>query len=230
MTVDSDRAELDYLARHHLRGNVALRTWLLNSGNATMQQIIRSLVAALATLLAVSVATPASAVVVVPNPADFSISESPGQYTVFNNSTDWYIYAFAVSNPNAANSGASASTTFTNWSGFIANLDLGSGPTPVFAYATGDADLSDLNNVTLTNFNLANYIGPGSSSSLFYFSPGIPASDYGMLLVNADELTSQVNGSSATPLPGALPLFTTGLGALGFLGWRRKKKATALAA
>ena len=31
------------------------------------------------------------------------------------------------------------------------------------------------------------------------------------------------------PLPGALPLFATGLGALGLLGWRRKK-AAALAA
>jgi hypothetical protein len=27
------------------------------------------------------------------------------------------------------------------------------------------------------------------------------------------------------PLPGALPLFATGLGALGLLGWRRKRKA-----
>jgi len=27
------------------------------------------------------------------------------------------------------------------------------------------------------------------------------------------------------PLPGALPLFATGLGALGLLGWRRKKAA-----
>jgi hypothetical protein len=30
-----------------------------------------------------------------------------------------------------------------------------------------------------------------------------------------------------TPLPGALPLFATGLGALGLLGWRRKRKAQA---
>ena len=29
------------------------------------------------------------------------------------------------------------------------------------------------------------------------------------------------------PLPGALPLFATGLGALGLLGWRRKRKASA---
>jgi hypothetical protein len=32
------------------------------------------------------------------------------------------------------------------------------------------------------------------------------------------------------PLPAALPLFAGGLGALGLLGWRRKKKAAALAA
>jgi hypothetical protein len=32
-----------------------------------------------------------------------------------------------------------------------------------------------------------------------------------------------------TPLPTALPLFVTGLGALGLLGWRRKKKAAAVA-
>ena len=31
----------------------------------------------------------------------------------------------------------------------------------------------------------------------------------------------------ATPLPAALPLFATGLGALGLLGWRRKRKAQA---
>jgi len=33
-----------------------------------------------------------------------------------------------------------------------------------------------------------------------------------------------------TPLPAAFPLFATGLGALGLLGWRRRKKAAARAA
>jgi len=31
--------------------------------------------------------------------------------------------------------------------------------------------------------------------------------------------------STTTPLPAALPLFATGLGALGLIGWRRKRKA-----
>jgi hypothetical protein len=34
--------------------------------------------------------------------------------------------------------------------------------------------------------------------------------------------------SSAIPLPAALPLFATGLGGLGLLGWRRKRKAQAV--
>jgi hypothetical protein len=36
-----------------------------------------------------------------------------------------------------------------------------------------------------------------------------------------------LNGTTVVPLPGALPLFVTGLGALGLLGWRRKRRATA---
>ena len=31
-----------------------------------------------------------------------------------------------------------------------------------------------------------------------------------------------------TPLPATLPLFATGLGGLGLLGWRRKRKAQAV--
>jgi hypothetical protein len=34
------------------------------------------------------------------------------------------------------------------------------------------------------------------------------------------------DGLSPTPLPAALPLFATGLGALGLLGWRRKRQLT----
>jgi hypothetical protein len=39
---------------------------------------------------------------------------------------------------------------------------------------------------------------------------------------------AQFDGTATvTPLPAALPLFATSLGALGLLGWRRKRKAAA---
>jgi hypothetical protein len=56
---------------------------------------------------------------------------------------------------------------------------------------------------------------------------------YFLLLSNstADGITFSVSPEiSSTPLPAALPLFATGLSGLGPLGWRRKKKAVALAA
>jgi hypothetical protein len=46
---------------------------------------------------------------------------------------------------------------------------------------------------------------------------------------NADQ-TFSLNIPAPTPLPAALPLFATGLGALGLFGWRRKRKTQALAA
>jgi hypothetical protein len=38
---------------------------------------------------------------------------------------------------------------------------------------------------------------------------------------------SESTSTSTTPLPTALPLFATGLGALGLLGWRSMRKACA---
>jgi len=46
----------------------------------------------------------------------------------------------------------------------------------------------------------------------------------------ASDFQTFVTTPSDTPLPTALPLFATGLGGLSWLGWRRKKKAAALAA
>ena len=46
-------------------------------------------------------------------------------------------------------------------------------------------------------------------------------------LGTAGEFT--VTPVGTTPLPAALPLFATGLGGLGLLGWRRKRKAQAVA-
>ena len=44
--------------------------------------------------------------------------------------------------------------------------------------------------------------------------------------VDFDNLSVTINEATVTPLPAALPLFATGLGALGLLGWRRRRKAS----
>ena len=48
------------------------------------------------------------------------------------------------------------------------------------------------------------------------------------MLVNNFTLNGDVFAAAGaeTPLPAALPLFTSGLGALGLLVWRRKRRAT----
>ena len=43
----------------------------------------------------------------------------------------------------------------------------------------------------------------------------------------ADAPVPTVTVIGTTPLPGALPLFASGLGMMGFLGWRRKRKPAA---
>jgi hypothetical protein len=78
-------------------------------------------------------------------------------------------------------------------------------------------------------------IGPVTGTAgLFQWNFGDVLTGGGVLNFN-DSGTDGVAGSfqaivsSETPLPAALPLFATGLGALGLLGWRRKRKAQAIA-
>jgi hypothetical protein len=58
--------------------------------------------------------------------------------------------------------------------------------------------------------------------------PGIPVYD-----LYYNDAPTQVGTlevfATTTPLPAALPLFATGLGAMGLLGWRRKRKVQAAA-
>jgi hypothetical protein len=59
------------------------------------------------------------------------------------------------------------------------------------------------------------------------FPPGPPSIFGGQIFANDTWVQVgdwQVTAEVATPLPGALPLFATGVGALGLLGWRRKRR------
>lgn len=72
----------------------------------------------------------------------------------------------------------------------------------------------------LINFE---FINP---NALDFFAQGPTAVD--LFVANPSTYVFADGKVLPTPLPAALPLFATGLGALGLLGWRRKKKAARL--
>jgi hypothetical protein len=70
----------------------------------------------------------------------------------------------------------------------------------------------------------------GDTAFIELSSNGFTEVDY----IWGSNLTQSLSGNvdigvAATPLPAALPLFAGGLGALGLLGWRRKRAARSLA-
>ena len=100
------------------------------------------------------------------------------------------------------------------------------------------------------NFNGLSFLGNGQAFDLYFLAttsgntgdydcgvagycligPGSPGTSG---LGNPDDPYASISFSavpiSETPLPGALPLFATGFGLMGLLGWRRKRRAAAVA-
>jgi hypothetical protein len=90
-------------------------------------------------------------------------------------------------------------------------------------------------------FFVSNYTGenvptPTNVAVALFFGTSMPSGEYGAVTGNTGFgcCSSETGGAftvseiGATPLPAALPLFATGLGGLGLLGWRRKRKAQAV--
>ena len=71
----------------------------------------------------------------------------------------------------------------------------------------------------------------GSFHLVLLLDPVVPINN-GFLFDNSGQhgLATPISFEVATPLPAALPLFATGLGVLGLLGWRRKRKAHGITA
>lgn len=64
----------------------------------------------------------------------------------------------------------------------------------------------------------------------FTFSPAITGRIFGIgALQGGDNFRVEGLTVTAVPVPAALPLFATGAGIIGFLGWRRRRKAQAVA-
>ena len=83
--------------------------------------------------------------------------------------------------------------------------------------------LSDATGLVWEQF-IVDFIAGGGSSTTIGFVNGDPIGDNSNGL---DNVVLTDLSSTVVPLPGALPLFATGLAGLGLLGWRRKKRAIA---
>ena len=136
-----------------------------------------------------------------------------------------FIGSFTLTGPNFqfANGGQTLSTDTTNWSGIYNNVN--SNPTLSQPW------------VTPTGGGVAHMTYPwGTPSGIASGALWIWPSDSSSAGLSCDYCTVDLQtvitytGVSATPLPAALPLFASGLGAMGLLGWRRKRKSAAAVA
>jgi hypothetical protein len=93
-------------------------------------------------------------------------------------------------------------------------------------------DLGDLSGTALPSSGLPESFDFNSFPDQHHLTLVFGVSNNGALVgssASADINLTQFSAAE-TPLPAALPLFATGLGALGMLGWRRKRKVAAFAA
>ena len=165
----------------------------------------------------------------------FSMTDSggPGSHSLTQ--------AFTIPNP-----GATVNYSFqmfaNNWAGVdfnngrdfstptlvqnaVVDIITGSDPfttTDIVAILFGPgSDLPGENPNPWTTYTGTLFLAPGTyqirfaeTDNVFFFNQGV------------DNVSLSI-GAEVVPLPAALPLFATGLGALGLLGWRRKRKQAA---
>jgi hypothetical protein len=86
-------------------------------------------------------------------------------------------------------------------------------------------------NAIFAGYGLTTAIGPVFGSGNLLQWAGIDVLTTGGVLVfnSTVGIGAEFSAVGGVPVPAALPLFATGLGALGLIGWWRKRKAQAAA-
>jgi len=171
-----------------------------------------------------------------------------GQYTVTNNTLNYTLDAFGISNPGTTpwvgfpgSSFGCGSDVDNSWCYASSILDTSSWNTtalgfdPVtFADITGFSLFGDISNVLDTGDTMINFyeaadgaLGTGDTWNQFFFGPALLASQMFVVLNGTGGAVYASGGQpvNAVPLPAAVWLFGSGL--LGLAGLAKRKKTTA---
>jgi hypothetical protein len=152
-------------------------------------------------------------IMAVPNPAEFNVIETPGQYDVFNNSTQgWYITGFTATNPLAGGPGVSETTSQVGWQALNSGTGQVGTPLAEFLYIN-----------TSVGTGLTDDIAPGTESDKFHFFQAPPASVFTLFLTDANgDVASVVLG---VPEPSTWAMMILGFAGIGGMTYRRRKSA-----
>jgi len=135
---------------------------------------------------------------------------------------------------------ANIQLNFTNFAGTSGPdvLNVGEG-FHVSLFTSGNSLVSEQTHVAIVDgiSTSVTLLGPVDNTGHFFIDQIVGSFDLYSIFVSGfvgdfasghftEAFTTSFSVGAATPLPAALPLFAGGLGTLGLLGWRRKKKAT----
>jgi hypothetical protein len=129
------------------------------------------------------------------------------------------IYVGSISGPHFPDAFGSGSTF--HFADSSSGGTVGISPSPLVINASIDVPHGYLSHAALSDSSTylnATFASLGVTPGTYVWTWGAGAEQ---------SFTLEIGNAVATPLPAALPLFAAGLGALGLLGWRRRRKAAA---
>jgi hypothetical protein len=135
--------------------------------------------------------------------------------------TSWNLIINTGNGPVDLNGPGSPATSAVNYTGLALSV-VGTGL--FFNYDLSTASFFEIGTTALPNENVV-LEDAGQGGPLLQFNDGVDSQSSSSVSGNI-----QIGTASTTPLPTALPLFATGLGAMGLFGWRRKRKTAVIAA
>ena len=171
---------------------------------------------------------------------EITFTTTPGATSLTSQiSTDGLLRSFDITNPGNVHTTSTAAGVPTNWVlgvvGAVATLSANNscGGQPC-DFIVGPGPYTNFNSSLETHSPFIDLEGKFVISGITNLLISSIVVQFGSVPDERNQtfacLTCAPPPPGETPIPGALPLFTSGMGVLGFLGWRRKRRLARQAA